>query len=153
MHYLKISLFVFVLTLSSFSKPHEEKLVWLGWDEGYEKAVKTKKILLVDAYTDWCGWCKRMDIDTYTNQDVIKKINEFFIPVKFNPEIKKMYKLDDQVLSPQQLYAQLTRGESTGYPTIYYIFTNKKSVFIDAGYKSPEDLLKILDMAIAESKK
>jgi hypothetical protein len=153
MHYLKISLFVFVLSLSSFSKPHEEKLVWLGWDEGYEKAVKTKKILLVDAYTDWCGWCKRMDIDTYTNPDVIKKINEFFIPVKFNPEIKKMYKLDDQVLSPQQLYAQLTRGESTGYPTIYYIFTNKKSVFIDAGYKSPEDLLKILDMAIAESKK
>ena len=144
---------MFVLSLSSFSKPHEEKLVWLGWDEGYEKAVKTKKILLVDAYTDWCGWCKRMDIDTYTNPDVIKKINEFFIPVKFNPEIKKMYKLDDQVLSPQQLYAQLTRGESTGYPTIYYIFTNKKSVFIDAGYKSPEDLLKILDMAIAESKK
>ena len=153
MHYLKFSLFVLMLSLCSFSKPHEDKLVWLGWDEGYEKALKTKKILLVDAYTDWCGWCKRMDIDTYTNPEVIKKINEFFIPVKFNPEIKKMYKLDDQTLSPQQLYAQLTRGESTGYPTIYYIFTNKKSVFIDAGYKSPEDLLKILDMAIAESKK
>lgn len=154
MNYLKLSFFVFALSLCSFTKPHEEKLVWLGWDEGYEKAVKTKKILLVDAYTDWCGWCKRMDRDTYTNGEVVKKINEYFIPVKFNPEIKNVvYKLDDQTLTPQQLYAQLTRGESTGYPTVYYIFTNKKSVFIDAGYKDADAFLKILDMAIAESKK
>jgi len=154
MNYLKLFALVALFSLSSFSKPHEEKLVWLGWNEGYQKAVKNKKILLVDAYTDWCGWCKRMDRDTYTNQEVIKKINEYFIPVKFNPEIKNIvYKLDDQTLTPQQLYSQLTRGESTGYPTVYYIFTNKKSVFIDAGYKDPESFLKILDMAIEESKK
>ena len=133
MNYLKLFALVSLITLSSFSKPHEEKLVWLSWDEGYQKAVKNKKILLVDTYTEWCGWCKRMDRDTYTNAEVIKKINDYFIPVKFNPEIKNVvYKLDDQSLTPQQLYSQLSRGESTGYPTVYYIFTNKKSVFIDA---------------------
>jgi len=154
MNYLKLFALVSLIILSSFSKPHEEKLIWLSWDEGYQKAVKNKKILLVDTYTEWCGWCKRMDRDTYTNAEVIKKINDYFIPVKFNPEIKNVvYKLDDQSLTPQQLYSQLSRGESTGYPTVYYIFTNKKSVFIDAGYKAPADFLKILDMAIEESKK
>ena len=154
MKYIKLCLFVLTVSLCSFTKPHEEKIVWLGWNEGYEQSAKTKKILLVDAYTDWCGWCKRMDRDTYTNPEVIKKINKYFIPVKFNPEIKNVtYKIDDQIITPQQLYAQLSRGESTGFPTIYYVFPTKKSVFIDGGYKDPEAFLKILDMAIAESQK
>lgn len=141
------------MLLVSFA-PKQDKLEWLGWNDGYAKAVKTNKILLVDAYTDWCGWCKKMDRDTYTNAEVIKKINQYFIPVKFNPEIKDvMYKIDDQSLTGPQLYSQLSRGEATGFPTVYYVFTNKKALFLDAGYKDASAFLQVLDMAIAESKK
>ena len=36
----------------------ENSVRWYGFEGGYKKAVATNKILLVDAYTEWCGWCK-----------------------------------------------------------------------------------------------
>ena len=43
-------------------------------------------MLLVDVYTDWCGWCKKMDKETFTDPAVIKYINEKFYAVKMNAE-------------------------------------------------------------------
>src|SRR5689334_3927315 len=86
---------------SSMKPANDDKLVWMDWNTGYEKAIKTGKIVLVDAYTDWCGWCKRMDRDTYSQPLVIQKINAHFIPIKFNPEIPdKLYKVADQTYTP-----------------------------------------------------
>ena len=134
--------------------PAKVELKWYGWNEGYAKAVKEGKIVLVDAYTDWCGWCKKMDRDTYTNADVIKKINEHFVPIKFNPEIQGVtYTVGEKTFTPQELYAMLTQGNSTGFPTTYYIFPNKMTLFYDPGYKAPDAFIQVLDMAIAESKK
>src|SRR5438132_1421419 len=44
-----------------------KEVKWLNWNEGYTQAAKDNKTMLVDVYTSWCGWCKRMDHDTYTN--------------------------------------------------------------------------------------
>lgn len=132
----------------------ENELVWLDWNEGYEKALKTGKIVLVDAYTDWCGWCKRMDRDTYSQPLVIAKINADFIPIKFNPELAdKTYKIGTETYSAADLYGLLTQGRSTGFPTIYYIFPAKKRIMLDPGYKDPESFLKVLDQIIEERKK
>lgn len=142
-----------LLALVSFrpQKPAKE-LKWYHWNEGYEKALKEDKIVLVDAYTDWCGWCKRMDKDTYSDSAVIAKINKYFIPIKFNPEIPdSSYRIGDQTYTNGQLYSMLTRGESTGFPTTYYIYPKKMGIFIDPGYHAPKDFLNILDMAIAEA--
>lgn len=131
-----------------------EKLVWLDWNTGYEKALKTGKIVLVDAYTDWCGWCKKMDRDTYANPAVIKKINAGFIPIKFNPEIEGMtYHIGEEKFSGAQLYGLFTQGQSTGFPTTYFIFPAKKRILLDAGYKGPDAFLQVLDTVIGESKK
>lgn len=138
------------------TKPAETKpeLKWYGWNEGYTKAQKEGKIVLVDAYTDWCGWCKRMDRDTYSQPEVIAAINQNFVPIKFNPEIQNDgYMIGDKKYNNQELFYMMTRGESTGFPTTYYIYPNKMSIFMDPGYKGPADFMKILEMAIAESKK
>jgi thioredoxin-related protein len=147
-------LFIIALFCSSATFAQSDKLVWENWNEGYEKAIKSNKILLVDAYTEWCGWCKRMDRDTYTNPEVIKKLNEHFVIVKFNPEIENInYKVGDQTLTNKQLYGLLCQGKSTGFPTTYYITPAKNSLVIDAGYKGPDDFIKVLDTAIENAKK
>src|SRR5688572_14422721 len=78
-------LIALVVPLLTLSFTPTEDIKWENWNDGYSKAVKQKKIALVDCYTDWCGWCKRMDKDTYAKEDIAKKINKHFVPIKFNP--------------------------------------------------------------------
>lgn len=147
----KIALSFFtLLLLSSFSISSDStELKWLDWNTGYPLAKKQNKIILVDAYTDWCGWCKKMDRDTYTNKDIIKILNENFVVIKFNPELDDIiYDLDGNKISGRELFGQLTQGKSTGFPTTYFIQPNKKQIQIAAGYHGPDDFKKILDQAL-----
>lgn len=47
------------------------------------------KSYFIDFYTNWCGWCKKMDQSTFKEAEVVKHINENYIPVKFNAESKE----------------------------------------------------------------
>lgn len=147
----KIALSFFtLLLLSSFSISSDStELKWLDWNTGYPLAKKQNKIILVDAYTDWCGWCKKMDRDTYTNKDIIKILNENFVVIKFNPELEDIiYDLDGNKITGRELFGQLTQGKSTGFPTTYFIQPNKKQIQIAAGYHGPDDFKKILEQAL-----
>ncbi|MBC7382078.1 MAG: DUF255 domain-containing protein [Bacteroidia bacterium] len=146
-------LLFFIALFSSFTPPDGDNLKWYDWNEGYPIALTKKKIVLVDAYTEWCGWCKKMDKDTYTNAEVIKKLNEHFIVIKFNPELSELkYNVDSVTYSAQDFFAQLTRGENTGFPTTYFINPSKKSLMIDPGYHDAASFLLVLDRVIADSK-
>lgn len=142
------------ITVNSFnqveSKANTETLKWYSWNEGYVKAKADNKILLVDIYTDWCGWCKKMDRDTYAKQEVIDVLNKHFIVVKFNPEIRNVvYDVDGTKLSPGQLYSNLVQGQSTGYPTTVFLFTKEKRVYLQAGYQNAENFIKLLNQYVA----
>lgn len=129
-----------------------DELKWEDWNTGYPKGVKEKKIILIDAYTEWCGWCKKMDRDTYTNADIIKKINKHFVPIKFNPELNKTYYIDSTAFTGRELHAMLSKEYSTGYPTTYFIVTSKNKLFINPGYENAEQFSKTLDKMIEASK-
>lgn len=44
------------------------------------------KKVIVDMYTGWCGWCKKMDAETYTNPSVVKYINNNYYALKLDAE-------------------------------------------------------------------
>ncbi len=142
--------FTVLLLFVSFSSSNDSaELKWLDWNTGYPLAKKQNKIILVDAYTDWCGWCKKMDRDTYTNSDIIKALNKDFIVIKFNPELENIvYELDGNKITGRELFGQLTQGKSTGFPTTYFIQPNKKQIQIAAGYLAPIDFMKVLNQAL-----
>ncbi|WP_138479826.1 thioredoxin family protein [Dyadobacter bucti] len=74
----------------------EEAIQWLTIEEAYAKIQKEPRKVLIDVYTDWCGWCKVMDRETFRNKSVATYVNEKFYAVKLNAEQKEAIKLGDQ---------------------------------------------------------
>jgi thioredoxin-related protein len=64
----------------------KDAVKWLTWEEAVEKNKTEKRKIFVDVFTDWCGWCKVMDRNTFTEASVAKLLNEEFYAVKFNAE-------------------------------------------------------------------
>jgi thioredoxin-related protein len=102
------------------AQPAHNGIVWYNMTEGFAKAQKSKKILVIDVYTDWCGWCKVMDKQTYENPRVVKKMNEHFVGVKFNPELNETHTVNGQTLNSDQLVRYLNKGSRIpGYPMTF----------------------------------
>lgn len=68
-------------------KPAEPvNIHWLTLEEALEKNKTEKRKIFIDVFTDWCGWCKRMDETTFTDPSVAQYMNDHFYAVKFNAE-------------------------------------------------------------------
>jgi len=63
-----------------------QQINWMTMNEALEAQQSEPKKIIMDVYTTWCGPCKLMDKNTFSNKDVIKFINENYYPVKFNAE-------------------------------------------------------------------
>src|SRR3982751_744736 len=73
----------------SFIKPEKETVKWLSIAEMQVAYKKNPRPILVDVYTSWCGWCKVMDKETYSNNNVAAYINEKYYAVKFDAESRE----------------------------------------------------------------
>lgn len=138
-------------TQTNTTKPTEtDGLTWYNWNDGYPLAVKKNKILLVDIYTTWCGWCKKMDRDTYSQKSVIDMINKDFIAVKFNPEITvNEYDIEGAKYNNSQLFAMLCNNQRVGYPTTVFIYTDTKKIDLFSGYQDEANFKKTLEQHIS----
>lgn len=121
---------------------------WLSWDEAMELMKVEKRKVLVDIYTDWCGWCKRMDKTTFSNEDIVKYVNKNYYAVKFNAEYKEPIEVGDKVYKfvkssnkkgrgYHELALALTMGRLS-YPS--FVFMNEDANVIQPipGYKDAD---------------
>lgn len=128
-----ITLFL-VLLASQFTFAQEQpaataEVNWLTVEEAYAKSKENpNKKILIDVYTDWCGWCKRMDKTTYSNAEIIAYINANYYPVKFNAEQKEDITILDNtfkfVASGNKGYHELAVALLNGklsYPTTVFL--------------------------------
>ncbi len=143
MKYKIIALFLFTLSFSSFKANNEIK--WMDFNKGYELAKKKKKIMLVDVYTDWCGWCKRMDRDAYAKPNISGIVNKDFVAIKFNPEQQGvMYNYEGKTYTGEQLAGVISNYQISGYPTTIFMYPKEKGIEVISGYKNAEQLAPIL---------
>ncbi|MCB0737418.1 MAG: DUF255 domain-containing protein [Bacteroidetes bacterium] len=141
--------FTLLTSFGGLKKEKHKEVKWLDWNKGYEKAQKKKKkVLLIDVYTDWCGWCKRMDADTYSKSAVQKRIKRHFIPVKFNPEKKETYNLDGEEVSGKQILNRLANGGGVGYPTTFFLCLESNKIWKVSGYQTEEEFASLLDEVV-----
>lgn len=135
--------------VTSTSNDDEESITWLTIEEVEEKAKKEPRPIFVDVYTDWCGWCKRMDKATFADPSVAAYVNKHFYAVKMNAEGKTPVTFLGKTVSP----AELSRAMGvSGYPTIVFIDPSFKSVQPVSGYRGPEEFKDILMQITGEKK-
>lgn len=66
---------------------HGSELTWLkSVQPALAQAGQSNRLVLVDLYTDWCGWCKKLDKDTYANPQVAQFVASHFVTVRMNAE-------------------------------------------------------------------
>ncbi|KAA6440263.1 DUF255 domain-containing protein [Dyadobacter flavalbus] len=68
---------------------------WLTIEQAYAKTKTEPRKILIDVYTDWCGWCKVMDRETFRNKAVIDYVNKKYYAVKLDAEQKQPIMLDN----------------------------------------------------------
>ncbi|MCB0631085.1 MAG: DUF255 domain-containing protein [Saprospiraceae bacterium] len=134
--------------------PAESKAVkWYTFEEALELNKENPKKMFIDVYTDWCGWCKKMDKSTFTDPAVAAYLNEHYYPVKFNAEQKediefKGYSLKylDNVgrRGVHELAYALLDGR-LGYPAFVYLDTKQDRISISPGYKEADAMLTELE--------
>lgn len=120
-----------------------------------DKALKGKgnKMIFIDVYTNWCGWCKRMDRSTFQDPKIVRYINENFYPVKFDAEIRKeiifkdkTYKFSNAGRRGRHELATffMQDNDKVGYPT--FVFLDDEANIIQAvpGYRKTEEFEKII---------
>lgn len=144
-----------LIFISSFSRTEEapETITWYTWEEAVKLSESNPKKLLIDVYTDWCGWCKKMDKETFTNPEIIKLVNKDFYAIKLDAEQKEdiVYKDFTFKFNPEhgrkgahELAVSLLDGRM-GYPSLVYLDENQNRITISPGYKVVDGLKQELE--------
>lgn len=124
----KVWLITIALGCLGQSLSGQSQVEWLSWEEAIELSKSEKKKIFVDVYTEWCGWCKKMDIATFQQQEIAQYLNENYYPVKFNAEQREDIRFKDKVYKYissgrrgyHQLALEITLGKLS-YPTIVFL--------------------------------
>lgn len=145
------SIFVlFTVFISSFLNAQDVQ--WLSWEEATQLAMSdtNPKKMFIDVYTDWCGWCKKMDKDTFQNAEVAAYMTANFYMVKLDGEGKDPIEFKGKTYSYipsgrrgyHELAAALMQGKMS-YPTVIFMDENLKMLSPVPGYQKPVPFLNI----------
>jgi thioredoxin-related protein len=119
------------------------KVEWFRFNDALAKAKKEKKLILVEFYTDWCGYCKKFHRETLKNQEVTKALADNFVAVRLNAENPKE-RLEYRGKS-------LTNVEFTryfgvkGYPTLAFLNSDGEPITLIPGFVPAKRFLPVLN--------
>lgn len=105
------------------------------YEEAFELANKTGKLVFVDAYAEWCGPCKNMAATTFKDATVGAFFNETFINMKIDME-------KGQGLRFRKNYPV------NAYPTLLFLNGDGEIVHRTTGGKNVEAILQLAKLAM-----
>lgn len=125
------TLFFFVFLLTGFSTLQAQSNI-IFFDgtlaEAQEKAAAEDKLIFMDAYTTWCGPCKWMTRNTFTDQAVADFYNENFINLKMDMEKGEGPKL-------------ARKYRVRGYPSLFFLHADGSVAHTKLGAQDPRSFL------------
>lgn len=122
------------------------KVKWYTIEQAVEMQKKEPRKIMIDVYTDWCGWCKKMDAETFDHPVIAEYLNTNFYPVKFNAESKEPITFAGKKFinegqggrSSHQFAIALLQGQMS-YPSIAYLTEKLEPIGAIPGYYTAKD--------------
>ncbi|MCB9202320.1 MAG: DUF255 domain-containing protein [Flavobacteriales bacterium] len=140
-------IYIVALLLSSFLFAQEVE--WKTMEEADElQKQNPEKQILVDVYTEWCGYCKVMDKKTFANAEVAEFINTNYIPAKLDAETKRVISFKGNQFnyipagrSGINEIAYYILGGQMNYPSLVILNSDMTIQYIFRGYYEADMLL------------
>lgn len=144
----------------SFTTFQAQEIKWMTMNEALAAQKKVPKKIFMDVYTTWCGPCKLLDKNTFSDKSVIKYVNDNFYAVKFNAEgTEEVSYLDFTYTNPnyqaerkgrnaQHLFAHALKINS--YPNLVFFKDNGDLIQSIPGYRTPSELEIFLKMIASD---
>ncbi len=152
----KITLLILLLFTGVLLQAQDE-IKWMSMNEALEAQKEEPRKIFMDAYTTWCGPCKMLDKNTFTNKDVIEYINENYYAVKFNAEGNEEVTYKGKEFKNPDFDPNKKKGRNsthqlamamrvTGYPSLVFFDEEANLIAPIAGYRTPSQLEMYLKM-------
>ena len=140
-------LIIFFISFNSFT----QEIKWISLEDAVYLQKASPRNIIMDVYTNWCGPCKMLDRNTFSNKSVINYINENFYAVKFNAEGNDVVNFrgyeftnpnyDASKANRRNSSHQLTRSLGvSAYPTIIFLDKSSNLIHRLRGYQSPKQI-------------
>lgn len=135
---------------------NSQEINWMTMNEALEAQKKEPKKIFMDVYTTWCGPCKMLDRNTFSDKEVIEYVNKNYYAVKFNAEGTEEVKFQNFVYTnpnydpnrkgrnSQHLFAHALKVNA--YPSLAFFRENGELIQALPGYKTPQQLEIFLKM-------
>lgn len=166
---MKKMLFLLLIMGVSFpSRGLAQCLRWRSFEESLvENGVRLQmkmplKKVFIDVYTDWCGWCKRMDAGTFSHPEIVRYMDSAFITVKLNAERTDTVYINDNVFvnrsaaqgqrGSHDLAIQLLQGKMS-YPTCTFLDEKGQQITVVPGYMDAKQFEVLLHFVAEEAYK
>jgi thioredoxin-related protein len=131
-NYYKIALFLVIALFMGFKAANADEIAFEKgtFNEVLAKAKSQNKIVMIDFITDWCIWCKHLDMRVYNNKEVVDYANSHQVNWKTDAEkegkdLAKKYNV-------------------SGYPTLVFVDADGNEIDKIVGFYPAPDFLEMV---------
>jgi len=130
----------------------DAKVEWVTIEEAQALIQEEPRMIFVNVYTDWCGWCRRMKNETYTHPVIAEYLNENFYAVDLNAEQEdniefRGVEFENENLGerrPAHSFAIALLQGQMSYPSIAFFDENMDLLTAIPGFRPPANLEAVL---------